>query len=59
MAEVDKRFAFRMMLLCVVLDMTGVGLVIPCLFKLATSLGASASQYGMISSLYGLRQVCY
>lgn len=54
---IHKIPALRTCLLCVMLDMAGVGLVIPCLVSLTTSLGATPSQYGLISSLYGLGQL--
>jgi len=44
-------------LACVFLDTLGVGLIIPCLVQLFTSLGASPSQYGFYSSIYGIGQL--
>lgn len=45
------------LLTCVFLDTVGVGLIIPCLYQLFTSLGASPSAYGLLSSLYGVGQL--
>lgn len=47
----------NIVLFSICLDMIGVGLIIPCLSSLTLSLGATAAQYGIISSFYGIGQL--
>jgi DHA1 family tetracycline resistance protein-like MFS transporter len=47
----------RIMLLLVLLDMIGVGFVIPSLPTVAREIGLSATQYGLVGTFYGAGQL--